>query len=436
MYLVRFFLAAMVAVFSSDICITPRVMHGMARCGLSGLKIAVSAVTFYFHPYFGRVLNICENFMRTFNIWKTRLNRMGDVLLGTERHMRTRTSQAALASALILASMADLFLLACYGLANIQYVAILSIFCTLELVLAFGLIRSGFSRRWPDPSLAFEQMLFAVACNAVGYVLAGHGRGVSLALLAVILMFGMFGMSMRQVTVVALSAMLWFGAAMLVSMEQALTDDPPVLYAASFFMVLIVLTSCTVLTHRLGLMRAYIRNQKTQLAQALEKIQLIATRDELTGTANRRHMLQLMGEEIQRADRNGTALMVAILDIDHFKRVNDNYGHQAGDVCLQAFASVVQSSIRSTDRLARWGGEEFLILLTETDIALAMDGLERVRTQVAQAVVAVGNIKISMTVSIGVTQYQVGDSIEQTIDRADLALYSAKEQGRDQTIIC
>ncbi|WP_295958819.1 GGDEF domain-containing protein [Rhodoferax sp.] len=372
--------------------------------------------------------------MQAFDFWISRLNRLRDALLGTDRPMRIRTSQAALASVLMFASMADLYLLAWHGLADIRHVVLWSVFCTLGLVLVFGLIRSGFSLRWSDPSLAFGQMLYAIACNAVAFVLAGHGRGISLALMAVILMFGMFGMSMRQVVMVALYAMLLFGVAMLVAMEQALTDEPAVLYAAYFFMLLIVLTSSTILTRRLGLMRAHTRKQKVQLALALKKIQLIATRDELTGTANRRFMLELMREEIQRADRSGATLMVAILDIDYFKRVNDSYGHQAGDRCLQAFARVVQSSIRTTDRLARWGGEEFLILLGDTNFALALACLERVRAQVEQAVVAMGEIEIRITVSIGVTQYQTGDSIEQTIDRADLALYAAKAQGRNQVV--
>ncbi len=277
-------------------------------------------------------------------------------------------------------------------------------------------------------------MLFAVACNAAAFVLAGPGRGATLALLAVILMFGMFGMSMRQVLLVAVYAVLMFGGAIFISLEHASTAEPVALFEAYFYMVLIVLFSCTVLTRRLGQMRNHMHRQKKQLAEALEKIQSIATRDELTGTANRRCMLELMHQEIQRTDRTGAALMVAILDIDYFKRVNDTYGHQAGDRCLQAFAQVVQSSIRSTDQLARWGGEEFLILLTDTDFGLAVACLERVRTQVAQMVVELDEVKIHVTVSIGFTQFQTGDSIEHTIDRADLALYAAKAQGRNRVV--
>jgi diguanylate cyclase (GGDEF)-like protein len=132
--------------------------------------------------------------------------------------------------------------------------------------------------------------------------------------------------------------------------------------------------------------------------------------------------------------RNFKPLLFAILDIDHFKHVNDHYGHQAGDVALQAFASLVQSAIRGNDILARWGGEEFVILFTETDISVGLVCLERIRTQVAEAEIVVGGAFLKLTVSMGVTQYCRGETIEKAMARADAALYSAKAQGRNQIV--
>ncbi len=372
--------------------------------------------------------------MQSLNTWRHWRTRLGNVVLGTERHMRIRTSQVGLASVLMLACMADMHLLVLHGEAHAGPVAVWTVFCTIGLVVFWVLIRSGESQRYRDPSLALPQMLYAIACDAAAFVLAEHGRGATLPLLAVILMFGIFGLSYRQVLRVAVYALALFSAAVAYVLRNPSTDEHPVLFASYLFMVFIVVTGTTILTWRLGRIRDHMRAQKIQLTKALKKIQRIATRDELTGTANRRFMLEQLQQEIQRADRTGAALMVAILDIDYFKRVNDTYGHQAGDGCLQMFAQVVQSSIRTTDRLARWGGEEFLILLTDTDFALALACLDRVRTQVAQMVVPMGEVEIRVTVSIGVTQYQAGDSIAQTIDRADLALYAAKAQGRNQVV--
>ncbi len=372
--------------------------------------------------------------MQYFGIWKLWWSRLSDVLLGRERHMRIRTSQMALASVLMLACMAVMYLLAQFGEADAGHVRVWMALCAAGLVVFGVLIRSGVSLRWSDPSLALPQMLYAIACDAAAFVLAEHGRGLTLPLLAVILMFGIFGLSSRQVLGVAVYALALFSAAVVYVLENPSTDESPVLFASYLFMVFSVVAATTVLTWRLGKIRDHVLLQKLRLTEALAKIQRIATRDELTGTANRRFMLEQLQQEIQRANRTGAALMVALLDIDYFKSVNDTYGHQAGDRCLQAFAQAVQASIRTTDRLARWGGEEFLILLTDTDFVLGLACLERVRAQVAQMAVAVGEVEIRVTVSIGVTQYQPGDAIEQTIDRADLALYAAKAQGRDRVV--
>jgi diguanylate cyclase (GGDEF)-like protein len=209
---------------------------------------------------------------------------------------------------------------------------------------------------------------------------------------------------------------------------------PLEVHIAYFFMLFIVVLGCSFLTWRLTTMREYMREQKDQLQRALEKIQRIATRDELTGTANRRFMQEQMRLEFQRSSRSGAPVMLAILDIDYFKRVNDTYGHQAGDRSLQVFAQVVQNSLRSSDLLARWGGEEFLVMLPDTDFTFGMACLERLRAQVAETTVAFGSVEIQFTVSIGVTQFHEGDSIESTVDRADFALYAAKAQGRNKVV--
>ncbi|WP_394790945.1 GGDEF domain-containing protein [Rhodoferax sp.] len=366
--------------------------------------------------------------------FKSRLRTLLDAVLGTDKHLRIRTSQAALASILMLACMALLYGLAAFGVADLGHVAVWSVFCTAGLLVFFYLIRSGISLRWQDPSLAFAQMLYAIACNAVAFVLAGHGRGVSLPLLAVILMFGIFGMSMRQVAAVAVYALVLFGLAIAYVLEYPSTDEQPVLYGAYLFMVLIVLSGTTFMNWRLGQIRDHMRSQKNQLTLALEKIQLIATRDELTSAVNRRHMLELLRLELQRSERTGAPLLIAVLDIDHFKRINDSYGHQAGDRALQAFVAVAQAGIRSTDTLARWGGEEFLVLLSDATMELGQVCLSRVRSQVAEMAVVYAGAEIRMTVSIGVTQHRPGEAIEKTIERADQAVYAAKAQGRDQIV--
>lgn len=369
------------------------------------------------------------------SVMKTLIRYSLDLVLGSGKAMRIRTSQFVLAALLMLASIGVLFFMKSVGIGGMGDVRLWAACSTAGLMIVYALIRSGYSLRWADPSLAFVQMLFAIACNAAAFALAGDGRGVTLPLLAVILMFGMFGLSIQQVITVAVYGLMLFAEAILFSLLRETERTTYYLYGAYYFMVVIVLASSTFLTWRLCEMREHMRHQKLQLTRALEKIQQTANYDELTGAANRRHMLQLIQYESQRSDRSANPLLVAMLDIDYFKRINDTYGHQAGDVALQKFTKTVQEKIRVTDTLARWGGEEYLILLTETELDVGLICLERVRAAVAADVVKFAGSWISLTVSIGVTRYQPGEAFEKTLTRADEALYAAKAQGRNQ-IVC
>lgn len=365
---------------------------------------------------------------------RERFKRGVDHVLGTEKAMRIRTSQFLLAAVLLVACVGVLYFMRAIGIEGMGDVDTWAVFSCAGLAVIYGLIRSGFSLRMADPSLAYWQMLYAIGCNAAAFIVAGHGRGVSLPILSVILMFGMFGLSMRQVVAIAVYGLVLFGLAAGYVLQHLTTDEPAGLFGAYVFMVFVVLSATTFLTWRLQQMSAYMRNQKNKLALALDKIQQIATRDELTGTANRRFMLEKMREEAQRADRSAMPLLFAILDIDHFKQINDSHGHQAGDCALQAFSAVVQNNIRGHDTLARWGGEEFVILLTGTDASLGLVCLERIRAKVAETDIPVGHTALKLTVSIGVTQYCSGEDTEKTMARADAALYAAKARGRNQIV--
>ncbi len=159
-----------------------------------------------------------------------------------------------------------------------------------------------------------------------------------------------------------------------------------------------------------------------------EKEKLAAT-DALTGLMNRRSFLTCAEREISRADRYAQSLSLIFLDIDHFKRVNDRYGHHAGDEVLKTFSDLIRERIRSSDLLARWGGEEFLILAPETQLESAAALAESLREAVAaSAFPSVG----SVTCSLGVAQRKSTESFEAFCARADAALYQAKETGRNR----
>ncbi len=165
--------------------------------------------------------------------------------------------------------------------------------------------------------------------------------------------------------------------------------------------------------------------------------------DVLTGWNNRRYLGVRLGEELARARRNGTRLVCLMLDIDHFKRVNDTWGHAAGDAVLRELAQRIESQVRASDVAARYGGEEFVVLLPNTDSTAASRLAERVRNKVSESPVDIPNGEsVIITVSIGIAEVSpspddddlktLGDSL---IARADVALYAAKSAGRDRVVV-
>jgi diguanylate cyclase (GGDEF)-like protein len=191
----------------------------------------------------------------------------------------------------------------------------------------------------------------------------------------------------------------------------------------------IIFFGITTTTLLMGLIYFFTTRLIKKLVKARQTIEKIAITDELTGLYNRRHILSRFHEEFEKATRLGRDLSCIIADIDHFKTVNDKYGHQAGDAVLKEVAHRISQSIRIYDILGRYGGEEFLIILPDTDIEQAWHFAERTRMQVKESPI----MDNSITISLGVTCLQEGDqSIDNLIKRADDVLYKAKKAGRDR----
>ncbi len=168
-----------------------------------------------------------------------------------------------------------------------------------------------------------------------------------------------------------------------------------------------------------------------QLSAALQLVRHEAETDALTGQPNRRALDELLGQQVDMARMTGRAFSVLLLDIDHFKRVNDTHGHAAGDATLRAFAQRVREHLRQGDTCARYGGEEFVVVLPGTALVAALEVAERLRQGVAGATLTSVPL-VCATVSIGAAQHVAGETPEQLLGRADLAVYAAKRGGRNQ----
>jgi diguanylate cyclase (GGDEF)-like protein len=177
-----------------------------------------------------------------------------------------------------------------------------------------------------------------------------------------------------------------------------------------------------------------VRERTRELVEANARLETLAITDPLTGAFNRRRLFELLDGERQRVLRGGEVMSLLMLDIDFFKKINDTYGHAAGDAVLRELVARCLAALRATDAVCRYGGEEFVALLPLTLLTGAANLAERLRAAIAGTPVYSGDTPIAVTVSIGVAEHQRGESAEQTLARADRNLYAAKENGRNRVV--
>jgi diguanylate cyclase (GGDEF)-like protein len=196
-----------------------------------------------------------------------------------------------------------------------------------------------------------------------------------------------------------------------------------------------VLPVVALLSGQLSQLRLDRRRQKAELRDALERLRLVATRDELTGLPNRRYMQEWVTQEISRAGRTGNSTCLTLIDLDHFKQVNDRFGHAVGDAALRILAREARTVLREADLLARWGGEEFLLVMPDATPANALLALDRLRARFEDPLTWAECPQAQVRFSAGLTALRAGEVFEIAVRRADAALYDAKRAGRNCTVL-
>ena len=357
-------------------------------------------------------------------------------LLTTEPAQRVRLAQSGRAMVVMGAGVAAVHYFVAIGIATVPSVRAWTIVSMAGLFGAYLLIRSGWSRRFADPSLAAPQMIFAITMAAWAYALLGPARGAVFPIVMVIFMFGLFAAKPRQMAWVSLFAVLVFGLAMAVMAWRLPRVYPPLVEVGHFIMVATMLPAASLLAARISLMRHRMRAQRVELKQALARIEELATCDVLTGLLNRRHLEEVLERERQRSVRSGQAFCIAVVDIDGLRAVNQRHGIAVGDQVMRAFAQEAQAALRVVDRLGRWMGGTFVVLLCDTRGPLGRQGMERLRERVAaMGVAASGGETVRITVSAGMTEHHAGETIPQALTRAQAALSEAKAQGGNRLVV-
>ncbi|MDO9236764.1 MAG: GGDEF domain-containing protein [Aquabacterium sp.] len=297
----------------------------------------------------------------------------------------------------------------------------------------YALLRSGWAHRHNSPTMACPQVLFSIGAVLLAYATIPFSRTLALQWLCLILVFDMHRLQTAQIW--ACTALALAGLFGIVGYEQ-LTHTTGVNRVGEWINMGMTAITLPVLVTVSGLARRLRRQnerQRLEMAEALSQMQMLAIHDGLTRTLTRRHMQQLLDEEVSRQKRTRRVFCVAMLDLDWFKQVNDRLGHAVGDAVLIDFAAQVQSALDKGHAVARWGGEEFLILMPETSLPEAITALQRIRLAVHKHDWQrhAGNFRL--TFSAGVSQHTVDDKPERILAMADGALYTAKSTGRDRT---
>ncbi|WP_425257262.1 GGDEF domain-containing protein [Rubrivivax sp. RP6-9] len=345
-----------------------------------------------------------------------------DALLTRDPLQRARLSQALWAMLLMSAGIVAMHYFVWIGAAPARGVAAWTLLAVGGMAGAYALIRSGWSRRLADPSMTVLQMGYAVTCGAWAYALVGAGRGGVFPVVMVILMFGMFIATPRQMVGVSLYAVSVFGATMALMAWLQPQVYAPAIELGHFLMVATMMPAVSILAARLARMRQRARTQRAELTAALARIRELATRDELTGLINRRHLQELMEQEHQRCIRSGHTFCIAVLEIDDFDRQAAGLGDHGRDELLHGVAVEGQRYVRVADVLAYWGGQRMVLLMSDTRAPLARAGLDRLRERVAASRVVPRAEGLRVTLSAGLAEHHAGETVVQTLARAEACL--------------
>ena len=295
------------------------------------------------------------------------------------------------------------------------------------------LLRRPFTERLSDPFLVVPQM---IVHSAIALAVVLWAPGVGVPLLMMLLIVHAFGaMRVSPLHVLGTSVLIAAGVAAVIvgghlHVELPMANTGQRVVSALWFAL--VLARSTLLDLYGAQLRDVLVQRNASLQARFKKMHRRATRDGLTGTLSRRSVMELLEQQHRRLELTGQSFAILLLDIDHFKQVNDRFGHPIGDEVLRAFARRAMAEMRASDRLGRYGGEEFLAVLTATEDASAAHlAAERVRDGVFRHPWGRLHPDLRVTVSVGVAVCRPDESVDALLARADAALYAAKGAGRD-----
>lgn len=339
-----------------------------------------------------------------------------------------RISRVMLASAYSILYLISLALFVWQGKASGKILLHAAVIVALLSVGFYLVFRFNFNKKFTDQSLTAFQLLASIVTMLYVIYFAPETRVVYVIFLLISLMFGMLRLGTRELLMLgALTLAGYLGLALL----RYFSDQNAALLLMdllTWFVLAITLPSFILMGARVRKLRSELKD----VSFRLEDSRVLALRDELTGVFNRRFITAAMQNEKVRSDFGGGPFCICIIDIDHFKKVNDTVGHLAGDEVLKTLARSIEMELRESDVFGRYGGEEFVQILANTSLEGAIVHAERTRAQVEKIVFPQLGQDFGVTISVGVAQYERVEPVLNTFARADDALYQAKSEGRNK----
>ncbi len=361
---------------------------------------------------------------------------MFDFLLTSEPKQALRiVRHFAAASFLLVFTVVSIFFFntGLFSIDNTTFISILVIFWAGFLIFTV-LLRSGLNKRFQDPSLTIPQMLWGTIFLLTNVYLLDEWRGLMLMAYFGMFSFGFFKFNFREFLAVGLFVILGYTLIILymflyepyrIEVELELTQ----LLVFSCAVSIMIFTGTTI--HRL---RERTKQQYVHLQEALEVNKKLATTDELTGLYNRRYFMEQLKKQKALSEREGSDFVIVYCDLDHFKQINDRFGHHTGDMVLIKFSEILKLSIREIDYAGRFGGEEFVCLLVNTEIDNAIKVTERIRESLSSYNFSDIAPSLHATVSIGISNFKQFNTIQETLMSADNRMYHAKQLGRNKVV--
>ncbi|MCK0538277.1 GGDEF domain-containing protein [Alcanivorax quisquiliarum] len=293
---------------------------------------------------------------------------------------------------------------------------------------------AGLNRRLRDPAMTMPVIWWSTTALLVSAFYIDQARLCVMLLFFAILQTGVFRSRRRDLVFVGIYCVLVYLAILLLVSRwypEAVDRQAELIQWGTFAVMTLAVA---MLASEIGTIRNTLARRNRELGEIVERIQRLAVRDELTGLYNRRYAMERLAKIREMAGRGAFGVVIAYADLDHFKQINDTYGHALGDEVLRRFAERASALLSGRDFCARFGGEEFLLVLAKTDMERARSVLEQLRGELAQEQFEHAPA-LRVTVSQGLAEYIEGEPLEAWLARADEALYRAKGQGRNRTVV-